>query len=143
MGHNINNLNDDNFLSAYEIICKIMAHYRIKSSEFCSIIGVNPTYVSDAKNKKFSRISKSVADKIQIHYPEINRLFLLTGIGDMFVSGNTNNTAVGNSGNVIQGHNIGARPEDEARYDRLIALLEKEQTERSRLLSIIEKLTTK
>ena len=39
MEHNINNLDNENFLSAYEIIDKILSHYKIKSSEFCSIIG--------------------------------------------------------------------------------------------------------
>lgn len=34
-------------------------------------------------------------------------------------------------------------PEEAARYDRLISLLEKEHEERSRLFAIIEKLTDK
>ena len=141
MEHNINNLDNENFLSAYEIIDKILSHYKIKSSEFCSIIGVNPTYVTDAKNGKFARITQNVADKIIKHYPEINRFFLITGMGNMLVTGNTNNIAVENKGNVIQGRNVSNSSEDSARYDRLITLLEKEHEERSRLLTIIENLS--
>ena len=114
-------------------------------SEFSRKLGrKNAQIFTDIKNGK-CHISPSLATEICNLAPVISFDWLVRGSGTMLNLGTTNN-AVGNSGNIVQGEDVTVKalsPEDEARYDRLISLLEKEHEERSRLLSIIENLTTK
>lgn len=107
---------------------------------------MNPTYVNDVKKGKTRRISDKIADKIIEQWPELSKIWILTGEGEMLTSSNTNeqqNVRVGGD-NIVNGSiKNTSSPEDAARYDRLISLLEKEHEERSRLLAIIENLTNK
>lgn len=140
-----NSFNGQKNFTAYRVICEILAQLKINSAQFCAAIGVNPTYVNDAKKGKTKKITEEVAGKILSIYPEFSRIWLLTGEGEMLRQ-EVVNTAEGNTnvGSIVQGQNVTTTsPEDAARYDRLISLLEKEHEERSRLLAIIENLTNK
>lgn len=144
----MNNINGRKFLDAYQIICKILAFYKINSKQFCTKIGVNLTYVNDAKNKKTKKITNDVADKILSHYPELNRIWLITGEGEMFSNGNITNTAIGNNnaGDIIQGQTVEvSKTRDELlqSQQRTIELLtnqaNKFQEQIDRFLSMLEK----
>lgn len=78
-----NKLDNENNGVAYRVIVCILEKYGINSAEFCSKIRVNPTYVNDAKKGKTKRISEQVANKIIEQWPEISKIWLLTGEGNM------------------------------------------------------------
>lgn len=144
----MSDINSRKFLDAYQIISEILAFYKINSKQFCTKIGVNLTYVNDAKNKKTKKITNDVADKILSHYPELNRIWLITGEGEMFSSGNITNTAIGNNnaGDIIQGQTVEvSKTRDELlqSQQRTIELLtnqaNKFQEQIDRFLSMLEK----
>ncbi len=144
----MSNINSRKFLDAYQIISEILAFYKINSKQFCTKIGVNLTYVNDAKNKKTKKITNDVADKILSHYPELNRIWLITGEGEMFSRGNITNTAIGNNnaGDIIQGQTVEvSKTRDELlqSQQRTIELLtnqaNKFQEQIDRFLSMLEK----
>lgn len=65
------------------IINSLLSDIGIKPSTFAKRIGVNPTQIYDLQSGKIKKISDSIADKIREVYPEYNRVWLLTGEGDM------------------------------------------------------------
>lgn len=130
----------------YQRLNKVRKFLEYKSfAEFSRKLGrKNAQIFTDIKNGR-CRISPDFATEICNHAPIISFDWLLRGVGNM-ANMNMTNTAVGNRGNVVQGEDVTVTttsPENEARYDRLITLLEKQHDERSRLLSIIENLTAK
>ena len=138
-------------------IAKIRAfYYKGRYEDFAKKLQVSVTYASGICNSK-EVITEKTLEKILDAFPDVSRQWLYLGEGEMLrassvlasehrekLSESTMNTAGDVSGINVQGRNVTIpSPENEERYDRLIALLEKEQTERSRLLSIIENLTAK
>lgn len=73
------NLEDENFSIAMLVVSKIQEKYGINSANFARIIGANPTYVNDVKKGKTKRISDKIADKIIEQWPELSKVWLLTG----------------------------------------------------------------
>jgi hypothetical protein len=65
------------------VVAAIMGKYGINSAEFARIIGKNPTYVNDVKNGKTKKISEQVAEKIIGQWPELSKIWVLTGEGQM------------------------------------------------------------
>ena len=94
----------------------------ISEREFCRRIGVSSSYVMSIK-KSFQ------PDKMQaisIHFPELNPLWLLLGQGEMLLSDGKKEGE--------QRQNTGGLPSSEL----LAKLLEEANSEKARLLSIIE-----
>lgn len=133
--------NEDNGV-AYRVIACILKKYGINSAEFCSKIRVNPTYVNDAKKGKTKRISEQVANKIVEQWPEISKIWLLTGEGNM-IRGEINST-------VNQKYTDSENSETVANLNALvkilnarIALLEEElRVEREKVSLLSEKMNT-
>lgn len=142
---NNNSLDDEKKLGTPEKLRQILEFFHLNNEQFAQKIGVPTGKLYDINRGQIKNFSIEVLEKILETCPEISPIWLITGKGSMLVTGGSSNTAVGNSGNVEQGRNvtINSSPEDNARFDRLIALLEKEHEERTRLLSVIEKLTNK
>ena len=117
----MSNISNEKILDSYQIICAILDYYRLNSKQFCTKIGVNLTYVNDAKKGKTKKITNDVADKILYQFPNLNRIWLITGEGEMYLHKNTSNTAIGNSnvGSIVQGHTI-ETPQPSADINRLI-----------------------
>ena len=68
---------------AMRVVAAIMEKYGINSAEFARKIGKNPTYVNDVKNGKTKKISEQVAEKIIGQWPELSKIWVLTGEGQM------------------------------------------------------------
>ena len=65
------------------VISKILDYTGLNAANFCAKIGANPNLVYDMKNGKTKRISDEIADKILKVFPEISRIYLVTGEGEM------------------------------------------------------------
>lgn len=79
----MNSENDKKNSIAMRVVAAIMEKYGINSAEFARIIGKNPTYVNDVKNGKTKKISEQVAEKIIGQWPELSKIWVLTGEGQM------------------------------------------------------------
>ena len=94
----------------------------ISEREFCRRIGVSSSYVMSIKKS----IQPDKMQAISIHFPELNPLWLLLGQGEMLVSDGKKEGE--------QRQNTGGLPSSEL----LAKLLEEANSEKARLLSIIE-----
>ena len=94
----------------------------ISEREFCRRIGVSSSYVMSIKKS----IQPDKMQAISIHFPELNPLWLLLGQGEMLLSDGKKEGE--------QRQNTGGLP-----FSQLLAkLLEEANSEKARLLSIIE-----
>lgn len=94
----------------------------ISEREFCRRIGVSSSYVMSIKKS----IQPDKMQAISIHFPELNPLWLLLGQGEMLLSDGKKEGE--------QRQNTGGLPSSEL----LTKLLEEANSEKARLLSIIE-----
>lgn len=94
----------------------------ISEREFCRRIGVSSSYVMSIKKS----IQPDKMQAIIIHFPELNPLWLLLGQGEMLLSDGKKEGE--------QRQNTGGLPSSEL----LAKLLEEANSEKARLLSIIE-----
>ncbi len=94
----------------------------ISEREFCRRIGVSSSYVMSIKKS----IQPDKMQAISIHFPELNPLWLLLGQGEMLLSDGKKEGE--------QRQNTGGVPSSEL----LAKLLEEANSEKARLLSIIE-----
>jgi transcriptional regulator with XRE-family HTH domain len=94
----------------------------ISEREFCRRIGVSSSYVMSIKKS----IQPDKMQTISIHFPELNPLWLLLGQGEMLLSDGKKEGE--------QRQNTGGLPSSEL----LAKLLEEANSEKARLLSIIE-----
>jgi transcriptional regulator with XRE-family HTH domain len=94
----------------------------ISEREFCRRIGVSSSYVMSIKKS----IQPDKMKAISIHFPELNPLWLLLGQGEMLLSDGKKEGE--------QRQNTGGLPSSEL----LAKLLEEANSEKARLLSIIE-----
>ena len=94
----------------------------ISEREFCRRIGVSSSYVMPIKKS----IQPDKMQAISIHFPELNPLWLLLGQGEMLLSDGKKEGE--------QRQNTGGLPSSEL----LAKLLEEANSEKARLLSIIE-----
>lgn len=94
----------------------------ISEREFCRRIGVSSSYVMSIKKS----IQPDKMQAISIHVPELNPLWLLLGQGEMLLSDGKKEGE--------QRQNTGGLPSSEL----LAKLLEEANSEKARLLSIIE-----
>ena len=69
-----------------EIISLILKELGIKAPTFANSIGVKYQRILDIQNGKTKKVSSSVADAIIDKYPQFNRIWLLTGEGEMLKS---------------------------------------------------------
>ena len=94
----------------------------ISEREFCRRIGVSSSYVMSIKKS----IQPDKMQAISIHFPELNPLWLLLGQGEMLLSDGKKEGE--------QRQNTGGLPSSEL----LAKLLEEANSEKARLLSIID-----
>ena len=94
----------------------------ISEREFCRRIGVSSSYVMSIKKT----IQPDKMQAISIHFPELNPLWLLLGQGEMLLADGKKEGE--------QRQNTGGLPSSEL----LAKLLEEANSEKARLLSIIE-----
>lgn len=107
--------------------------------ELADKIGVSQTHLSNYLRGS-ERISRKVADRIVELWPEIREAFILTGDGELLYGHVQHLENVKNSGSIV---NVAADSNLRAEVVELRAALERERTEKERLLGIIETLTTK
>ncbi len=72
-----------------EIISLILKELGIKAPTFANNIGVKYQRILDIQNGKTKKVSSTVADAIIERYPQFNRIWLLTGEGEMLKSQET------------------------------------------------------
>lgn len=110
--------------------------------EFAQRLNSSTNYTSSLCNGQ-KPIGEKILNKILSVFPEVDKVWLFFGDGNMLHTDSVVQSTV-NGDNLNNGSiKNTSSPEDAARYDRLISLLEKEHEERSRLLAIIENLTNK
>jgi hypothetical protein len=127
-----------------ERINQFIDYKKISRSEFERRCGLSNGYTRNIKEN----LGSQKANDILNAYPEINRVWLLTGEGQMLISsapsinqevcGNNNKTIAGGNGN-----SIGGGAEFSAALAEIAAqrrLTEKAQEQFDRLLSILEKM---
>lgn len=114
----------------------------ISEREFCRQIGVSTSYVNSIRKSIQPDKMKSISDM----FPQVNPMWLMTGKGDMILAGNNNqvnghnNTAVAGNGNRITTNDIASMIELQKGYQDMI---KEKDTQISRLISVIEKLSEK
>lgn len=72
-------------MTSGEIIEKIMYEYHLNARQFALSIGIIPQQVYDLQKGKTKNISDELASKILTKYSNINKAWLLSGEGEMFV----------------------------------------------------------
>ena len=71
-------------MDASQIINELMEYSKLSPSEFASKIGTKTTQaIYDLQKGRTKTISSAMADKIVSCYPEVNKVWLLTGEGEM------------------------------------------------------------
>ncbi|MBR1792665.1 MAG: hypothetical protein IJ764_03405 [Bacteroidales bacterium] len=135
------------FCTPQERIAEILKYYKMNRADFAEKINVKPSVIYNltAKNTRAKNFTADLLTAILHHCPELSPSWVLTGEGDMLKSNITQSATIGgdNMGSVNAiTHTIGDS-------DRLLSIIEKQQktidnaaTERGRLLSIIEHLTS-
>ena len=108
--------------SVKELLKQFIDTLNISEREFCRRIGVSSSYVMSIKKS----IQPDKMQAISIHFPELNPLWLLLGQGEMLLSDGKKEGE--------QRQNTGGLPSSEL----LAKLLEEANSEKARLLSIIE-----
>lgn len=73
-----------------EIIALILKELGVKAPTFANSIGVKYQRILDIQNRKTKKVSSAVADAIIEKYPQFNKVWILTGEGDMLKSTETN-----------------------------------------------------
>lgn len=81
-------------MNAAEILGKILEYKKLNAKAFSEFIGLDrPQAIYDIQKGKTKSISQSMANKISSVFPDINRVWLLTGEGDMLKNGNSHTYA--------------------------------------------------
>lgn len=118
-----------------------MRKYGISNREFASKVGISLSALSRYLNDEYKTVSHRLADKIVESYPDISRVWLLTGDGEMLKSVN-----IEGSGNIANGNgntaHVGVSASDlvkqlevkdeqirkgNSQIDRLLAIIERMQ----------------
>ena len=114
----------------------------ISEREFCRRIGVSTSYVNAIRTSIQPDKMKSIGEQ----FPELNPMWLITGDGEMLqranvnqVSGDSNTTVAGN-GNKVTTNDIAGMIELQKGYQ---AMLKEKDAQINKLISVIEKLSTK
>ena len=114
----------------------------ISEREFCRRIGVATSYVNSIRTSIQPDKMKSIGEQ----FPELNPMWLITGDGEMLqranvnqVSGDSNTTVAGN-GNKVTTNDIAGMIELQKGYQ---AMLKEKDAQINKLISVIEKLSTK
>lgn len=74
------------FKNQHNQIVKILIYTGLSQAEFAELIGTTQQYISSLKTGK-SNLGINIANRIEKHFPEINKYWLLTGEGEMIKSG--------------------------------------------------------
>lgn len=125
-----------------EIVSLILNDLGIKAPTFANRIGVKYQRILDIQNGKTKKISSALTDKIIERYPQYNRVWLLTGEGEMLRQG------AGGHDTQAEDNVNGANAEYLeviAEYRKLVAQsqaqVSKAQEQIDRLLKIVEQLS--
>ncbi len=90
-------------MNGNEIISLILNDLGIKAPTFAKNIGLKYQRILDIQSGKTKKISPAVANSIVERYPQFNKVWILTGEGDMRVSGMVIQQGTGNiNGSVIE-----------------------------------------
>ena len=86
-------------MNASEILNKLLEYSKLSASEFAARIGTKTTQaIYDLQKGRTKTISSSMADKIASCYPEVNKIWLLTGEGEMLKDGSMSRPKSNNDG---------------------------------------------
>lgn len=125
-----------------ERLKEFIASQKISNREFCRAIGVSESFVNSIRKSMQPDKLKAICDK----YPELNPVWLMTGDGQMMNNSSTNvvasdhSTAVAGNGNKVTTNDISGLIELQKGYQNMIR---EKDTQISRLISVIEKLSAK
>ncbi|WP_373248757.1 helix-turn-helix domain-containing protein [Bacteroides thetaiotaomicron] len=114
----------------------------ISEREFCRRIGVSTSYVNSIRTSIQPDKMKSIGEQ----FPELNPMWLITGDGEMLQRANINqfsgdsNTTVAGNGNKVTTNDIAGMIELQKGYQ---AMLKEKDAQINKLISVIEKLSTK
>jgi hypothetical protein len=114
-----------------ERLQKIMNYYNVKPSVFEKQCGLGNGYTKKIKNY----LGEAKVQSILEHYPEIDRIWLVSGGGDMLKQvGNINKNTINGTNIIDSGNQVIYAPATD-----LIDLLRKKDEQIEKLLAIIEK----
>lgn len=125
-----------------ERLKEFIASQNISNREFCREIGVSESFVNSIRKSMQPDKLKAICDK----YPELNPVWLMTGDGQMMNNSSTSvfasdhSTAVAGNGNKVTTNDISGLIELQKGYQNMI---KEKDTQISRLISVIEKLSVK
>ena len=129
---------ENNQLTDYQRIESVKNYLKIPSwRQFASIIGVNKSTIYNITSGRIATLTAEHKKKIVEAFPDINPVWVLSGNGDMNIHINGDNAVVQSN---AAGDNVANLA---AENDRLLSLLEKQQSEREKFLEIIATLTAK
>lgn len=100
---------------------------------FAERVGITPQLASAIVSGN-KGVGRNVAEKILAAFPEVSRMWLYTGEGQMIEQGDNSQAIIGNGNH----HNTNGSTDE-----RLLAIIEQDQRERLELLAIIKQLTAK
>lgn len=129
------------YMAVKERLREFIKYKRISEREFCRQIGVSTSYVNSIRTSIQPDKMKSIGEV----FPELDPMWLITGEGEMLkntnISNNSGNgTSVAGNGNKVTNNDIAGMIELQKGYQAMI----KEKDEQiSRLISVIEKLSSK
>ena len=112
-----------------ERLTSYLKYKGINKSEFGRIIGVSNAYISSMRKS----IQPDKAEKIASSFPDLNISWLMTGEGEMLISGVVQNNQNGSN---IHGHTVNYQSENST--EKLIDMLKKKDEQIDRLLTLLE-----
>ena len=93
-------------MTAKEILEQLLSHTGLTANSLAAELGLGRAQaLYDIQNGKTKSITPSMADRIMQKFPDVSRVWLLTGEGDMLKNGALKQTAYGDN-NQIAGGNI-------------------------------------
>lgn len=111
-------------MTAKEILEEVLSYTEMTVNSLASEIGLTRAQaLYDIQNEKTKSITKSMADRINQKFPELSRVWLLTGEGSMIVGDNRESAGVNvtGTGNHVSHNHVGGtdRTPPSGYYDAL------------------------
>lgn len=116
-------MENEKILSPAERIEKIIQYSGLPARKIAIQIGVSASNISEIRKGNVRTISLGMADKLVAQYPEISKMWLITGEGEMFIKDTNIQQSIVAENIMNNSINMNQKNFDEKRYDELVSII--------------------
>ena len=132
-------------MTAKEILEEVLSYTEMTVNSLASEIGLTRAQaLYDIQNEKTKSITKSMADRINQKFPELSRVWLLTGEGSMIVGNNQESAGVNvtGTGNHVSHNHVGGTDRTPGNYYDALKESQRQTTQLIQSLQTAQELQT-